>query len=119
MIICDKPSVLNKWKGDIEKLFKNDDTGNNLDRKIRDCILNDSIYLKKIRMVDPLFEESTNFNRNIEMEEVRKAVMKANSHKAVSIDTIPNEVPKNDKSILILHKLFQLCLDTGIVPIMD
>lgn len=67
-------------------------------------------------MQDPLYEEALNLNRNITIDEVRRAVNRAKVRKAVGIDMIPNEVLKNEQVIGILQKLYQLCLDTSILP---
>ena len=115
-IVCDKESVLNIWKSSFESLFQNKDIDESLESKVRARILDDSIYLNQLRMVDPLYEEISNLNRNIELEEVKKAVDKSKRRKAVGIDMLPNEVIKNAKVTELLHKLFQYCMDSGLVP---
>ena len=116
-VICDKPYVLDKWKREFQTLFKEEsEIEPKAEEKIMKRMLNDSIYLHEFRMSDPLFDETTELNRNIDLQEVKNAVMKTKKRKAVGIDMLPNEVLKNDNVISILQKLFQLCLDTGIVP---
>ena len=119
-VICDKPSVLNEWKKEFEKLFKAmpDGTNNDLtiEEQIRSRIINDSLYLNEMRMADPLYEEVSNLNRNIELDEVRQAVNRTKLRKATGVDKLQNEVLKNEQSIKLLHKMFELCMDTGIVP---
>ena len=55
-------------------------------------------------------------DRPISISEVRTAIHKSKQNKASGIDCIPNEVLKNDASVLFLHSLFSVCFETGIVP---
>ena len=108
-IICDLESVLKTWADDFKTLFSmNAEPKPNPESKIRERCLDDSLYLNELRMNDPLYEELEILNRGIDIEEVRRAVMNTKNKKAVGIDTLPNEVLKNEKVIKLL-KGIRLC----------
>ena len=67
-------------------------------------------------MLDPLYEENVSLNYTISRSEVEHVVYGAKTGKAVGPDKIPYEVLKYPIIIDILHKLFNYCFDTGIIP---
>ena len=72
-------------------------------------------------MLDPLYKENIYLNYTIDRSEVEHVVYGAKSGKAVGPDKIPNDVLKHPFIITIiiidiLHKLFNYCFDTGIIP---
>ena len=115
-IVCDPESVLKTWADDFKTLFSINTEPKPSEAKIRERCLDDSLYLNELRMNDPLYEELEILNKGISIEEVRRAVMNTKKKKAVGIDTLPNEVLKNEKVIKLLHKIFEYCFDTGIIP---
>ena len=56
------------------------------------------------------------FNSEISRNEVSKAISYAKKGKSAGIDEIPTDVLKNEVAIDILHKLFSICFNTGIIP---
>ena len=55
-------------------LFKNSDQTlleENNEQKLRERLLDDSLYLNELIMQDPLYEDSLDLNRNIMIDEVR------------------------------------------------
>ncbi len=60
-----------------------------------------------------MYVENAVLNKAIEIEEVRKAVGRAKTGKAMGTDNVPNEVLKNNTVIRALHAFFQLCFDSG------
>ena len=59
---------------------------------------------------EPLFEDM------ISLFEVQQAVKAAKTNKASGVDSIPDEVLKNDTAISCLHILFNVCFRTGKIP---
>lgn len=56
------------------------------------------------------------FDSNIFISEVRKAVEMAYRHKASDFDSLPYEVLINDTAISFLHILFNVCYESGKTP---
>ena len=67
-------------------------------------------------MLDPLFEQNPILNVPISYCEVKKVVNCAKNGKSSGFDKIPYEVLKFPIIIDVLHALFNLCFDTGILP---
>ena len=75
-IICDPESVLKIWKTAFQSLFCEDhELEPNIEVKIRERMLDDSIYLKEMVMNDPLCEQLEMLNTNFTIEDVEKAIM--------------------------------------------
>lgn len=55
-------------------------------------------------------------NSYIKREEVYKMVMRGKNNKACGADELPYECLKSENCILILQRLFNKCLDLGILP---
>ena len=55
-------------------------------------------------------------NCDISIEEVRKAVYRAKLNKAVGVDELPSEVLRNEKCVVLLHKIIRYCFEEGQVP---
>lgn len=77
--------------------------------------LHDKLFLEH-HMLDPLFEENTNLNSSITRSEVEKVVSCAKNGKSTVFDKIPYEVLKFPIIIDVLHAMFNLCFNTGILP---
>ncbi len=63
-----------------------------------------------------IFSYPCNLNDPISIDEVLRSLNMAKHGKAAGIDDIKSEVLQNPTSLTILHKLFNVCFDTGIVP---
>ena len=83
------------------KMFGNDNVNDN----------NDAVHVEP-EVPNPAL------NNNIDVVEVQKCIHNLKSHKAHGLDHIINEFLKNasPKMSIIFTKLFNLVLDTGIVP---
>ena len=62
-------------------------------------------------MLDPLREHNPDLNRPIEINEVKRVVIKSKNGKSTGIDDIPYEVLKFDCVIEVIQRLFMLCFD--------
>ena len=67
-------------------------------------------------MQDPLYEDNSILNTSILRTEVEKAVYSTKNGKNTGFDKILSEVLKFPIIIDVLHSLFNLCFDTGILP---
>ena len=114
-INCNKDYVLNKWKNDYSALFN--DNNDVYDDQFKTEVLNTKLHLER-GMLDPLYTPNIALNQPLEINEVRKAVGLAKNGKAMGMDHVPNEVLKNDTVIKVLHAFFQLCFDSGKVPVL-
>ena len=111
-ISCDKTDVLNQWKHEYEKLYKNDTNvnGNNFVQHIIDCnTISENEMYDNVRLNDT-------FNGPINYNEVKKFILCSKNKKACGIDRIPNEVLKNDCIIEVLFEFFNLCFDQSTIP---
>ena len=87
--------------------------------EIPDC--NDEFKTVKLADFDPmggdLFDPALlDLNRLVSKREVEMAVDHAKNNKAVGIDLISNEIMKNDKVIIVLHKLISMCFRVQKLP---
>ena len=111
--------VLLKWYNDFSECFKGikDDP---------DLVFDDE-FLAEISKLKVDFEKLSNeeqvscspfdsslLNADITLEEVSNAIEKSKCGKAFLF--IPNEAMKNSQAKLLLHKLFNLCFQTGMSP---
>jgi hypothetical protein len=55
-------------------------------------------------------------NDEITKSEIETVIKNAKNGKAYGIDKLPNEVFKNELSVLLIHKLLHLCFESGISP---
>lgn len=67
-------------------------------------------------MDNPTYSPNETLNRNISFDEINRLVFKTKSKSASGYDGIPYGVLKSQKVIETLTRLFQLILDTSIVP---
>ena len=67
-------------------------------------------------MLDPLYLENAELNKNIFIEKLATIIMHTKNNSFSGYDSIPYEVLKFPPVIEILHKLFQLIFDTSIIP---
>jgi len=100
-VTMDKKAVLDKWKGDFESLFKQNDIRNdNLDETTFDTLIDVSVL-----------------NEPITRDEVLQAILHAKLRKASGIDDIPAEVLKNDTAVDLLFQIISASFDLGKVPL--
>ena len=95
----DKDFVLNKWKTSFSNLYNASDQNN---------VVHDNNVVNKDFI--PEFEDE------ISIFEIHKAVVNSKKDKACGIDGLPAEIFKNDTSVSILHVLFNVCFTTGCIP---
>ena len=115
----DEKIVLEKWFNDFSQCFKGmkDDP---------DLVFDDD-FLARISHLKTVFEnlspeqqeagsafDSSSLNCSISFEEVSRAIEKAKLGKAFLF--VPNEALKNDQAKKLLHKLFNICFDSGLSP---
>ena len=113
VIVTDQGRVLNKWKYDYETLYNetpsdvayDDQFLHNIKESMRD---GDTSSFPNMN-IDEL-------NCDISIEEVRKAVYRAKLNKAVGVDELPSEVLRNEKCVVLLHKIIRYCFEEGQVP---
>ena len=67
-------------------------------------------------MQEPLYESNQTLKMTILRSEVEKAVNRAKAGKSTGFDKIPAEVLKFPIIVDVLHSLFNLCFDTGLLP---
>ena len=97
-IVTDKESVLNKWKNSFSNLY-NSSVSHNVEIKRNNVDVN-----------------VPEFDNDISIDEVYKAIFDAKKNKACGIDEIPAEIFRNNTSVSVLHILFNVCYSTGIIP---
>ena len=113
VIVTDQGRVLNRWKYVYETLYNetpsdvadDDQFLNNIKESMRD---GDTSSFPNMN-IDEL-------NCDISIEEVRKAVYRAKLNKAVRVDKLPSEVLRNEKFVVLLHKIIRYCFEEGQVP---
>ena len=59
---------------------------------------------------------TNNMNDKISIEETKRSIRKLKNKKAVGLDNIPNEIIKNYELLMVLHRLFNICLTNGTFP---
>ena len=111
--VYDHNSVLTKWKTDFELLFWG--ANNNIDRTFLERANTFKTSIER-EMTDPLYKNENEMNHNININEVRRIILKAKNSKATGDDQIPYEVLKYDNIINALWTFYQLCFASGIVP---
>lgn len=55
-------------------------------------------------------------NRPVEVSEVVRVISQAKHGKAVGIDKLPNEVFKNQPSVLLIHAFFSKLFESAVLP---
>ena len=102
--------VIQKWKTDFEQLYNASPQPGTFDES----------FLIKVKEELPALErqytETATLNVAITEQEVRVALNKSKSKKAVGIDNLPNEILKNNESAKLLHKLFNKIFQCNLVP---
>ena len=114
-VTYDINDVKQKWESEFSSLYNDFNKGNCTDNKDFKELLKNDILSREQNMKNPLYQVSY-MNRPFDEIEIRIAVMKSKTRKAVGVDQLPNEVYKNDTVINILMTLFQLCFDIGKIP---
>ncbi|VDI72584.1 Hypothetical predicted protein [Mytilus galloprovincialis] len=106
-ITNDKDSVLSEWKNAFYDLLNANDDSNTPET---------SIDSQRIHEPDIECRGLHELNDEISIDEVQRAVRSLKMNKAVGVDEIPAELFKNVTVIPLLHKLFNKCFFTGIIP---
>ena len=110
----DRNFVNHTWSRDFSNLYNTQDQ-TEFDSKFYDEMLQHKRLLED-NLNDPLYEQSPTLNSQISRGEVEKVVHCAKNGKSVGFDKIPYEVLKAQPVIDYLHSLFNLCLDSGLIP---
>ena len=106
----DENNVLEKWRKDYHTLYNAVSTPGVFDDNFYAQIL-----LEKQQLELSLI--TTDFlNRDINLDEVRKAINKAKAGKAVGYDNIPNEVMKSNSAIQLMKTLFDSIFKSTQIP---
>ena len=103
------------WYRELETLYKSNENSDYFDNQFYEGNLHDKLLLEH-HMLDPLFEGNTNLNASITRSEVEKVVSCAKNGKTTGFDKIPHGVLKFPFIIDVLHAMFNLYFDTGILP---
>ena len=114
-LITDPEQVLERWRQDFEMLYNRFNAENTDDTFLNDVKCFKENFENQYPINDPVLNDSM-FNVFITESEVHKAIYKAKNNKAVGIDSLPNEVFKNQNSIKLWTTFFNLCFRTGLVP---
>ncbi len=99
----DTDIVLDTWQSKFHEVYNPADAN---------CWQVDSHY----NICNNIFSYPCNVNDPISIDEVLRSLNMAKHGKAAGIDDIKSEVLQNPTSLTILHRLFNVCFDTGIVP---
>ncbi|XP_060587764.1 uncharacterized protein LOC132743245 [Ruditapes philippinarum] len=113
--VChDESSVFERWRSDFENLYH---TSDNTDFD-EDFFDRNKVHkqLLELNMLDPLYSENEQLNSNITIDEITNIVMTAKSRSTCGYDQIPYDVLKFPDIIVVLQQLFQLIMDTSIIP---
>ena len=113
-IISDENRVFERWKADFQNLYNCEST-DDFDEVHYDRAKFHKTFIEN-KMLDPLYLENVELNRNITIEELTRIVMHTKNNSSTGYDAIPYEVLKFPPVIGVLHKLFQLIFDTSIIP---
>ena len=110
-ILTDINDVLTKWGAEFGSLFEGHEMSdeemdflNEISQKNRD---------KESTMHD---DDNMLLNRPFTVTEVRKIILASKNKKAPGLDGLTNEILKNELCIGILTRLFNYCLETGLLP---
>ena len=74
-IVTDETLVLNRWKNDFEKLYRNEND-NAFDSHFQNEALSNKTVLED-NMLDPLYESNSELNQNISLQEIQRIIMNA------------------------------------------
>jgi len=113
-LISDQYIVSEKWRDDFMTLLNS-----NIQPHFNDAFLNEVLqekYRRETEMNEPQYEENHQLNCDISMEELITVTNKLHNRKATGIDLIPNEVIKCSQIQTLLHKFFNKCFSTGLLP---
>lgn len=112
-IIRNKKDVLEKWVYDYENLYLNE--CDEYDNEFLAQCKRDLIF-KESSLLDPLYDNNGELNRQIELGEIIRVLKKAKNNKSAGLDQIPYEIWKSPKLLPVIMKFFQFCLDIGKIP---
>jgi hypothetical protein len=98
VLVTDQDKVLDYWKDSFKDLLNGSSADGSSVYSQRDVQTDHNSYI-------PLYYISLN--------EVKRAIDKADVRKACGVDNISNEAFKNDTAVLFLHLFFNVCFETG------
>ncbi len=104
-------AVMSKWKSEFHKLFQGYEK-NEFNKDLYDFAINEKKRLEEIG----LNVNTYTFNAKISLEEMHKVLDKAKHNKAVGVDSLPNEVLKNNASCDLLKCLLNTIFGIHVIP---
>ena len=111
-IIYEENVVMNKCKEEFLNLYNPKEVGGNeSQKKFKDYIIKDNEDFEKLDGGDDMAISSS-----FAPKEVGKVISKSKANKAPGINGILYDVLKNENSIFLLIKLFNLCFESHKVP---
>jgi hypothetical protein len=105
--------VFEKWRKEYENLY-------NPSLNNEECDMN--FYENCIDEMSQASENDNNENRNnnlnlpISQGEIQRIVLRIKNRKSVGIDNIPHEILKNEGTVSLLTKLFNIIFEQGVMP---
>ena len=117
-IINDPEDVLNKWESEFKSLFDRLKATENsdFDEAFYEEVLKFKQDLEKQTGSSQTINNDDFLNCPISVDEISKACLNSKNSKSPGTDKQPYEVYKNDRSVRLLHALFNRCISTGLVP---
>ena len=104
-VMKDSSKVFDKWKTEFSGLLNPSDEQQP-----------DLSQIDTIQNINFDADEDASLAREFSILDVQRAVCNIKNNRAAGVDEIPGEVLKNGSVISFLHKLCNLCFDTGKVP---
>lgn len=113
-VTSNSDTLKHTWERDFSLLY-NPAINDAFDADFKAHTLTHKQHLER-NMLDPLYLSNVSLNYQITEEEIRKVVTKAKAGKSCGIDELPYEVLKFDRIIKVLHQMFMLFFESGIIP---
>ncbi len=100
-----------------EILFNNNSNNPDFDPVFLNTIKTENTQKEQIMLNNKMQNEHNIMSDHITLEEVNKVVKHAKSGKAAGYDGLPNEVYKNESSVQVLWRLFNMSFKCSLIPI--
>ena len=112
-IVTNTDYILEKWRTEFSDLYSPFDDISNEQKLFKENIVREN---SKVENEISFNTTNSALNKDITFEEVSKAVKKAKCNKSPGMDGMVYDVLKNDVSVLLLTKLFNICFSSRRVP---
>ena len=113
-ILTTERDVLERWRTDFENLY-NGSSGDDFDNDHFNFVKSEK-HAREHHMESHMFECNDELNCDITGDEISDIVMRSKSSSACGLDEIPYSVLKYPIVIETLRQLFQLILNSSIIP---